>query len=114
MSDSEVPQEVAEIDIAGIFSSGAEEANLDSQSDIDAFFKENGLKENGNVKAEIRQSAILDRIRQFGNCRLNDIQAILPDTSERTLRYDLETLIQKNLIERIGTGGRGTYYQAKG
>ena len=68
--------------------------------------------ESGN-RSEMRQSAILERIRQSGNCRLADIQAILPGASERTLRYDLESLIQKNLIERMGAGGRSVYYRAK-
>jgi hypothetical protein len=65
-----------------------------------------------NQKAEIRQSAILERIRQIGNCRLADIQAILPGTSDRTIRYDLEALVQKGLVERLGTGGRSVYYRA--
>lgn len=62
-------------------------------------------------KMENRQSAILERIRQIGNCQLSDIQVILPDSSERTIRYDLESMVQKNLIERVGTGGRSVYYK---
>jgi hypothetical protein len=65
----------------------------------------------GSGKAEIRQAAIIERIRQTGNCRLSDIQIILPDCSERTIRYDLEALVQQNRIERIGIGGRGVYYK---
>jgi len=49
----------------------------------------------------MRQSAIVERIRQSGNCRLKDIREILPDTSERTLRYDLQSLLEKNLIDFI-------------
>lgn len=60
-----------------------------------------------------RQSAILDKIRQIGNCRLSDIQEILPGLSERTIRYDIEALVQQNLIERVGSGGRGVYYKPK-
>lgn len=70
-------------------------------------------EQTGGVKAAIRQSAILEKIRQFGNCRLGDILAILPDSSERTIRYDLEALVQQNLIERVGVGGRGVYYKAR-
>ncbi len=67
----------------------------------------------GIVKAAMRQSAILERVRQNGNCRLKDIQEFLPETSERTLRYDIQNLIEKNLIERIGNGGPATYYKVK-
>ncbi len=60
----------------------------------------------------IRQNAILARIRQFGNCRMKDIQEMLPDTSERTIRYDLQTLVEQNLIERIGNAGPLVFYRA--
>ena len=60
----------------------------------------------------IRQSAILARIRQSGNCRMKDIQEMLPDTSERTIRYDLQTLVEQNLIKRIGNAGPLVFYRA--
>jgi hypothetical protein len=66
---------------------------------------------NGILKSAIRQTAILDRIRQFGNCRLKDIQEILPGASERTIRYDLQTLLEQNLIERIGNAGPSVFYR---
>lgn len=70
--------------------------------------------ENGNgngLKAAMRQTAILERIRQNNNCRLKDVQEYLPDVSERTLRYDLQNLIEKGLVERLGNGGPATYYR---
>jgi len=66
------------------------------------------------VRSEIRQSAILERIRQSGNCRLKDIQEILPDTSERTIRYDLQSLVERNLVEKVGTGGPSVFYRVRG
>jgi hypothetical protein len=60
----------------------------------------------------IRQEAILNRIRQSGNCRLKDIQDVLPNISERTIRYDLQTLLEQNLIERIGNAGPSVFYRA--
>ncbi len=65
------------------------------------------------LKSAIRQTAILERIRQSGNCRLKDIQEILPDASERTIRYDLQTLLEQDLIERVGIAGPSVYYRAK-
>ncbi len=61
----------------------------------------------------IRQTAILDLIRQSGNCRIADIQALLPDCSERTLRYDLQSLAERGFIERIGNGGPAVFYQIR-
>jgi hypothetical protein len=60
----------------------------------------------------IRQSAILERIRQSGNCRLRDIQDVLPNISERTIRYDLQTLVEQNLVNRIGNAGPSVFYRA--
>ena len=66
-----------------------------------------------NMKAEMRQSTIVERIRQSGNCRLKDIRELLPDTSERTIRYDLQSLLEKNLIERVGDGGPSVFYRLR-
>lgn len=60
----------------------------------------------------IRQSAILARIRQSGNCRLKDIQELFPLTSERTIRYDLQTLFEHGQIERVGIAGPSVFYRA--
>ncbi len=71
-------------------------------------------EKSGNIiKSGMRQIAILDRIRQSGNCRLRDIQEILPDCSERTIRYDLEDLIERNIIERTGNGGPSVSYRIR-
>jgi hypothetical protein len=85
-----------------------------------SFFKQSG-NSNGQVKkSEGRQSAIFERIRQCGNlpdgkagCRLKEMQELLPEVSERTLRYDLQDLVGRGLIERVGSGGPATYYRAK-
>jgi len=66
-----------------------------------------------SVSAEIRQSTIVERIRQSGNCRLKDIRELLPDTSERTIRYDLQSLLEKHLIERVGEGGPSVFYRMR-
>lgn len=60
----------------------------------------------------IRQSSILQRIRQSGSCRLRDIQAMFPETSERTLRYDLQTLVEQGLVEKIGNAGPLVFYRS--
>jgi len=107
---SEHPEQMQEIPLADFLADSVNAADMEFQGEahgIDADARETGKK------AEMRQAAILERIRQNGDCRLADIQAILSDVSERTLRYDIESLVQQNLIERLGTGGRSVYYRAK-
>lgn len=60
-----------------------------------------------------RQAVILERIRQSGNCRTRDLQAALPDLSERTLRYDLQRLVEDGKIERGGGGGPASWYKIR-
>ncbi|HEY4475862.1 MAG TPA: DeoR family transcriptional regulator [Candidatus Paceibacterota bacterium] len=62
-----------------------------------------------------RQSAIIERIRQFGNepVRLKDIIASFNGISPRTLRYDLERLCNQGVIERTGPGGPATFYKIR-
>lgn len=60
-----------------------------------------------------RQGLILNKIRQSGNCRTRDLQALLPGLSERTLRYDLQRLIEDGKIERGGGGGPASWYKLK-
>ena len=67
----------------------------------------------GFIKAEIRQSAIMDKIRQSGNCRMKDLQDVLPGCSERTIRYDLQSLLEQSMIERIGNGGPSVFYRMR-
>jgi hypothetical protein len=73
--------------------------------------RNNGM--GGFLKSGMRQIAILDKIRQSGNCRMRDIQEILPDSSERTIRYDLESLMERRLIERMGNGGPSVSYRMR-
>lgn len=72
--------------------------------------KEEPQVSNG-LNSAIRQSAIIERIRQRGNCRLKDLLIDFPEVSERTLRYDLQGLCAKGAIERIGNGGPASYYR---
>ena len=64
---------------------------------------------NGNI----RQKAIIARIRQTGNCRVREIQEIFPELSERTIRYDLQKLVEEGSIERVGNGGPATFYRLR-
>lgn len=94
--------------------------NLNSASDggfsnasneINGINSNSGMEQNSNgINSVIRQSAILDRIRQLGKVAIKDIIAEFPDVSERTLRYDLQKLTNQGTIERTGNSGPATYY----
>jgi hypothetical protein len=78
--------------------------NIEKQDNIE-------INVNGNgINANIRQSEILEKIRQLGQVFIKDLIAEFPDVSERTLRYDLQKLCNQNLIERVGNSGPSTYY----
>ena len=65
-----------------------------------------------SISSDLRQSEILNYVRQSGNCRIKDLQEMFPRCSERTLRYDLESLIGRKLIRRIGAGSATAYEPA--
>ena len=79
-------------------------------------FSQDNAAESGNgINGTIRQSAILEKIRQTENrqTQLKDLLAAFPDVSERTMRYDLQRLCNQGLLERIGSSGPGSYYALK-
>ena|SRR3989338_3254374 len=61
----------------------------------------------------IRQSAILEKIKNDGSCRMKDILHSFPENSERTLRNDLQKLCDQEMIRRIGNGGPYTFYTSR-
>lgn len=74
------------------------------------------IEHNGNgIAGAIRQSAILEKIRQSENRKIQvkDLTSSFPEVSERTMRYDLQKLCSQELVERVGNGGPGSYYALK-
>ena len=86
-------------------------------------------RESGNISHEIyskadqdarqltsteRKKLIMSVIEKRAMCHINDIIAVLPGVSDRTLRYDIKTLADQRLIERIGTGGPNSFLRIKG
>ncbi len=69
-----------------------------------------GKVENISPHIAIRQSAILEFIRQLpSGCRMKDLATRFPEVSERTLRNDLQTLSAEGFLERIGKGPFGSF-----
>lgn len=104
-----------EIPLEGIFSEKAQKAEpaIIQKNEVIEMEPAPAYSDGGIIRSAMRQSAILEKIRQSGNCRMKDIQEILPDSSERTIRYDLQTLMEQNLVERVGNGGPAVYYRVR-
>lgn len=58
----------------------------------------------------IKQSAILEVIRELGMINFQTIKRNFVGTNERTLRYHLKQLQNKRLIKKRGTT-KGVYYE---
>lgn len=59
---------------------------------------------------QARAAAIYTRV-QKGSAQLKEMLAEFGNVSERTLRYDLQRLVEQGKVERVGSGGPGTYYR---
>lgn len=103
---------------------GIKETMVDIDESVDSSLTQDKQQSNIiSVGSAIRQSAILDKIKIACNdvsgsgsvkgCRMKDLIAEFPDVSERTLRYDLQRLLQHGSIERVGNGGPASYYVIK-
>jgi hypothetical protein len=72
-----------------------------------------GVFHDGAQGAKNRQSVVIDKIRQTEQCKMKDLQEALPGVSERTIRYDIQSLIEKGVIERVGSSGPATFYRIR-
>lgn len=46
-------------------------------------------------------------------CHIKDALQTMPGISERTVRYDVQRLVDKGVIERVGTGGPNSFFRLK-
>jgi len=99
--------------LSGIFSSGPLPSEKKKNEGDKETVLSSAVGESDRQSAKDRQSAILNFVSKHGNCRMKDLLENFPATSERTLRYDLQGLVEQGAIQRVGEGGPGTYYQAK-
>ena len=56
-----------------------------------------------------RQRKIIEFLRAKENAQVWELQKILPEVTKRTLRRDLDELLQKNLVERKGVWNAVSY-----
>lgn len=116
ITEGEEEAQLPFVHLEGIFSTSEKKV----KRQVDAGKKEEGglgdvaTEEKSSKSASIRQTAILERVHHVGNCRLRDLLEHFRGTSERTLRYDLEELVGKGALERVGGGGPHAYYRIAG
>ena len=60
----------------------------------------------------VRQMAIMRCIREPQFCRLRNVMEAMPNVSERTIRNDIQGLIEKDMVRRIGGGGPSSYFES--
>ncbi|MEK7542501.1 MAG: DeoR family transcriptional regulator [Patescibacteria group bacterium] len=56
-----------------------------------------------------RQKRIIEFLRTKENAQVWELQKVLPEVTKRTLRRDLDELLQKNLVERKGAWNAVSY-----
>ncbi|OGY60312.1 MAG: hypothetical protein A3B23_00205 [Candidatus Colwellbacteria bacterium RIFCSPLOWO2_01_FULL_48_10] len=72
----------------------------------------NDLWVSGNGEISKRQESVLNKIRETQLCRLRNLMETFPDISERTIRNDIQTLINRRLVRRVGGGGPNSYFES--
>ncbi|MCR4328069.1 MAG: DeoR family transcriptional regulator [Patescibacteria group bacterium] len=102
-------------EIEGIFSSG-HDSEKNKQRSINTSVSESGKDvpaPEDRQSAKTRQDSIAEFVEEIGNCRMKDLLEHFPSISERTLRYDLQNLVESGVLDRMGEGGPGISYQKK-
>jgi hypothetical protein len=70
-------------------------------------------KASSAISAVYRQSVIIEQLSRKTYSTLRDIAEILPGVSERTLRYDIQRMVDKKIVERVGGGGPHSFLRLK-
>ena len=96
-------------------------SGVSSSLNLEEIFAERSQKEGEKGESEIgnqgeRQTAVLEYIRKFPNgCRMRQLSVTFSDFSERTIRADVQRLINGGLVEKIGSKtGPFSYFRTVG
>jgi predicted HTH transcriptional regulator len=71
----------------------------------------NKEKEQNEIYSELnsRQKQILDMLREKGRMQPKEIYSVVPDVSTRTVRRDMDILVENDLVKQVGTTKATTY-----
>ena len=88
-----------------------EDGDSDEESEEagDVSDKNTGSLSEGQI---IRQTRILEYLKEKGQSQVWEIQKFFPDISKRTIRRDFRALHKQGIIERVGERNK-TYYKMK-
>lgn len=98
-----------DIDISSMFPSGNTQGVSSRVPEKTPFDRSEEIPSNSEIS--VRQTAILRNIRENQFCRLRNIVDAMPNISERTIRNDIQTLIERGLVRRVGGGGPNSYFE---
>lgn len=93
----------------------SDRSNRSNRSDKPDKSNPSYISDKPDTALELRQTSLLERMKQAGNKQfyLKDVLTLLPEVSERTIRYDLQRLCGAGEVEKVGTTGPSTYYVIK-
>jgi len=101
-------QDNEEIDISSLFTSKGNQLPFAQQEETST------RKSNGKQGPSTRQKEILQFLRQFpSGCGFSDLARNFDEVSRRTIRNDISTLIDLNLVERVGKSGPHSYIRIR-
>lgn len=60
-----------------------------------------------------RKEQIVSILKSKNFCNMNDIMGHFPNVSDRTLRYDIKTLADSKIVERVGNGGPNSFFRLR-
>jgi len=63
--------------------------------------------------ARIRRNEILNMVKERNLCHIKDIMESMPKISPRTIRYDIQQMVDKGVLERVGSGGPNSFFRIK-
>lgn len=70
----------------------------------------------GDLKSSLyreRHAIIMDLLAKRALCHINDVLNLLPEVSRRTVRYDIQKLVDEGVVERVGSGGPNSFFRLK-
>jgi predicted ArsR family transcriptional regulator len=70
-----------------------------------------GARFEASIGFKERNEIIMQVLNKRTLCHIKDLTGALPNISERTVRYDVQRLVDKGTIERVGTGGPNSFFR---
>ena len=63
--------------------------------------------------ARERRESIFEIVKRRNLCHIKDVLMEMPHASDRTIRYDIRQMVDKGVLERVGSGGPNSFFRLK-